>query len=98
MNRLNEEILKLEKFLKTLANKRRLAVLKHLAKVKTATLSDLAEVAGISEKSMSKHLQFLDNVGLIEKTTSGVQVVCSLAHDHPEKYKDVLEAVAKILK
>ena len=56
----------LERELKALANKRRLAIIKFLRKNKEANVGDIAEAIKLSFKSTSKHLAVLKAVDIIE--------------------------------
>ena len=60
-------MIKLEKILKALANKRRLAIIKHLKVAREAPVGDIAEEIGLSFKSTSKHLAILASLDIIEK-------------------------------
>ena len=62
-----EELRRLEKILKALANKRRLVILRFLKKNKNASVGEIAEEIGISFKSTSKHLTVLSAVDVVEK-------------------------------
>jgi DNA-binding transcriptional ArsR family regulator len=54
-----ESIQTLERTLKALANKRRLAIIKFLRKEREATVGDIAEHIQLSFKSTSRHLHVL---------------------------------------
>ncbi|MBI5220938.1 MAG: helix-turn-helix transcriptional regulator [Candidatus Liptonbacteria bacterium] len=54
----------LEKCLKALANRRRLAILKYLQKKKEASVAAISEEIELSFRSTSKHLQAPPNIGL----------------------------------
>lgn len=55
-----------EKMYKMLANRRRLAIIKFLAKRSKATVSQVAAEINLSFKATSKHLLLLKNAGLID--------------------------------
>lgn len=57
----------LERILKALANKRRLAIIQYLGQEKEATVGDIAEHIKLSFKATSKHLGILANVDIVEK-------------------------------
>lgn len=57
----------LEKVLKALANKRRLAILKYLKKVGRSSVGEIASSIKLSFKATSKHLMILSNVDIVEK-------------------------------
>lgn len=56
----------LEKVLKALANRRRLAILKHLKSRSEASVSDIAAAIELSVKATSKHLAILSAAGVVE--------------------------------
>ena len=62
----NKDNKELERELKALANKRRLAIIKFLRQHKEATVGDIAEAIKLSFKSTSKHLAVLKAVDIIE--------------------------------
>ncbi len=74
----------LERILKALANKRRLAIIKYLKKTKEATVGDIAEEIKLSFKATSKHLGVLANVDIVEKEQRSLQMWYSLSSaPHP---------------
>ncbi len=57
---------KLERVLKGLANRRRLAIVKLLMGERDLAVGDIAAAIRLSEKSTSKHLRILTHVGALE--------------------------------
>jgi len=57
----------LEKVLKAIANKRRVAILKYLKRTTKSSVGDIAEVIKLSFKATSKHLMILSSVNILEK-------------------------------
>jgi len=57
----------LEKVLKALANKRRVAILKHLKRAGQASVGDIAEAIKLSFKATSKHLMILSAADIVER-------------------------------
>lgn len=57
----------LEKILKALANKRRIAILKYLKRTGTATVGEIADAIKLSFKATSKHLMILSNSDILDK-------------------------------
>jgi DNA-binding transcriptional ArsR family regulator len=74
-----EEIKDLEKIMKALANRRRLAILQFLKKQKLASVSQVARKIKLSVKSTSKHLSILATVNIIEREQRSLNVYYSLA-------------------
>lgn len=69
----------LEKTLKALANRRRLAILKYLKRKKEATVGDIAGEIKLSFKSTSRHLGILSGADLVEKEQRSLEVYYRLA-------------------
>ena len=69
----------LERILKALANKRRLAIIKYLKKEKEATVGDISEKIKLSFKATSKHLGVLANADIVEKEQRSLQMWYSLS-------------------
>ena len=74
----------LEKVLKALANRRRIAILQYLKRVGTAPVGDIADAIKLSFKATSKHLLILSNADIVEKEQISLSMIYSLAqHTHP---------------
>ena len=73
------DIKKLEKILKTLANKRRLAIICYLKGQKNARVGDVAKAINLSFTSTSKHLVRLFNADILEKEQKNLEMWYSLA-------------------
>jgi|SRR3989338_6952618 len=65
----------LEKILKVLASRRRLAILQYLKKSKEANVGDIAEEIKLSFKATSKHLAVLSAVDIIERAKKFTDVL-----------------------
>lgn len=64
----------LERILKALANRRRLAIIAHLRKAKEATVGDIAEHIKLSFKATSKHLGILSSADIVDKEQRSLQM------------------------
>lgn len=64
----------LEKMLKALANRRRLAVLRYLKKSKEASVGDIADEIKLSFKATSKHLGVLAAADIVEREQRSSQM------------------------
>lgn len=73
----------LEKHLKALANRRRLAILKYLKNNKEATVGEIAHKIKLSFKSTSKHLAILAALDIIEREQRSLQMFYRLAGNYP---------------
>jgi len=69
----------LEKNLKALANRRRLAILKYLKHNPEAPVGELASEIRLSFKATSKHLSILSALDIVEKEQRGLGVFYRLA-------------------
>ena len=78
----------LERQLKALANRRRLAIVKFLKKEKEATVGDIAETIMLSFKATSKHLGVLAAVDIVDKEQRSLQMWYRLSQSihHVSKY------------
>jgi len=70
----NKHMKELERILKALANKRRLAIIKYIKKEKEATVGNISEEIKLSFKATSKHLGILANADIVEKEQKGLQM------------------------
>ncbi|MDP3725337.1 MAG: metalloregulator ArsR/SmtB family transcription factor [Nanoarchaeota archaeon] len=68
------EIKEIEKLLKALANKRRLAIVKYLKKRGEARVGDIAKELKLSFKATSKHLGILRNADILEKEQRSLEM------------------------
>ena len=64
----------LEKILKALANRRRLAILKYLKDHGQAPVGEIAHEINLSFKATSKHLGILTNVDILEREQQSSQM------------------------
>jgi DNA-binding transcriptional ArsR family regulator len=80
----------LERELKALANKRRLAIIKFLRQNKEATVGDIAEAIKLSFKSTSKHLAVLKAVDIVEYEQRSLSYYYKLAVPLPSASRAIL--------
>ena len=74
----------LERILKALANKRRLAIVRCLKKNKESTVGDIAEAIKLSFKATSKHLAVLYNADIVDREQRSLQMFYRLSINlHP---------------
>ena len=64
----------LEKTLKALANKRRLAVIKYLKHVREASVGEIAQEIGLSFKSTSRHIRILLSASILDRDQRALSV------------------------
>lgn len=74
----------LERVLKSLANKRRIAIVRFLKSEKEATVGTIAEKINLSFKSTSKHLIILFSADIVEKEQKNTQFFYKISTQIPE--------------
>ena len=72
---------KLERVLKALANRRRLAILRHLKRRKESSVGAIAESIRLSFKSTSRHLTVLSAADLVEREQRSLEVFYRISDD-----------------
>lgn len=77
----NSDLKNLEKILKALANKRRLAILKYLKSKKEASVGDIASEINLSMKATSKHMIILSALDILEKDQRNLQVFYRISNN-----------------
>lgn len=80
----------LEKQLKALANRRRLAILKYLKKVRQAPVGEIAGEINLSVKATSKHLNILAAADILEREQISLSVFYHLSQDPSPTAKQVI--------
>jgi ArsR family transcriptional regulator len=80
----------LEKVLKGLANRRRLAIVRALAKQKELAVADIAREIRLSFTSTSKHLAMLRQLDIVERRQESLTVYYRLAEPLPPAAKLLL--------
>ncbi len=74
-------MIKVERILKALANRRRLAILGHLKKNTEASVGAIAAEIRLSIKATSRHLRVLTAADIVEHEQRGLQVFYRLSTD-----------------
>lgn len=72
---------KLERILKSLANKRRLAILKYLKKNREASVGEIAGAIHLSLKATSKHLGVLAATDIVVRDQRSMQMFYSISKE-----------------
>ncbi len=80
----------LERQLKALANRRRLAILRYLKEHREAPVGEIADEINLSFKATSKHLAILAAADIVEKEQRSLQMFYRLADDKPVAAKNIL--------
>lgn len=86
-----EEWRELKTTLKALGDMARLTIVYHLAHAQEVTVTDLAELLGISQPLVSWHLRRLRRAGIISTRRAGRQSYCSLNTGSIERGMQLLE-------
>ena len=73
----------LERQLKVLANRRRLALLNTLRKRREANVTEFSKFIRLSFTATSRHLTMLERMGFIEKEQRSLNVYYRIASDAP---------------
>lgn len=81
---------KLEKILKALANRRRLAILKFLKGNKEASVGEIAHKIDLSFKATSNHLGILSALDIVEKEQRSLQMFYRLSDDQESAVKHII--------
>ncbi len=80
----------LEKQLKALANRRRLAILKYLKRNREAPVAEIADEIDLSFKATSKHLGVLAALDIVERDQRSLQMFYRLAEAHPPAVRHII--------
>lgn len=83
----------LEKIHKALANRRRLAILRHLKSNPRTSVGVIADIISLSFKSTSNHLGVLSAAGLVEREQVSLNVYYRLALHLPMTVKTVIDII-----
>jgi len=84
------ELKELEKLLKALANKRRLAILRYLKKNGEANVTEIADVIKLSVKSTSRHLAVLFSADFVDRRQQSLEVYYWCTPSLPPPVKGVI--------
>lgn len=80
----------IEKVLKAMANRRRLAIILHLRKAREAMVGDIADKINLSFKATSKHLGILKAVDIVEYEQRGLEYYYRLVTPMPPVAQSIL--------
>jgi DNA-binding transcriptional ArsR family regulator len=83
----------LEKVFKAFANKRRLAILKHLKKTGKSSVGDISSAIKLSFKATSKHLSILSNANITEKEQISLTVLHFLPRNNHSAISKLLSTI-----
>ncbi|OHB09955.1 MAG: hypothetical protein A3G05_01385 [Candidatus Zambryskibacteria bacterium RIFCSPLOWO2_12_FULL_45_14] len=83
----------LERVLKALANRRRLAIIGLLHKEKEKSVGEIADNIKLSFRATSKHLSVLMNADILEREQRSLQMFYSLNNNASNKIKQLLRTL-----
>jgi len=83
----------LERILKALANKRRLAILSFLRKRKEANVGEIAETIHLSIKSTSRHLMVLSGADILDRDQRSSEVFYRLSNIVPDIFSALIKSL-----
>ena len=87
----------LERPLKALANRRRLAILKYLKREKEASVTDIAEAIRLSFKATSKHLGVLAGADIVEREQRSLRMFYRLSTEPKPVAKHIIFLIFDLL-
>ena len=79
-----------ERILKSLANRRRLAILSYLKKEREARVTEIAAAIKLSFKATSRHLNLLAAADILDREQHGLDVFYRISSNLPPPAKSVL--------
>jgi DNA-binding transcriptional ArsR family regulator len=82
--------IELEKIMKALANRRRLAAVRLIKRKKEMTVGAISDELRLSFKSTSKHLSLLVAADILEKEQRSIHMCFRLASDMPESARRIV--------
>lgn len=80
----------LEKVLKAVANKRRIAIIQYLRAHKDGHVGDIADAIKLSFKATSKHLALMAKADVLDRERSGVWTTYKLSPTMPDVARKVI--------
>lgn len=80
----------MERGLKALANKRRLAIVRFIKNEKEAAVGEIADKISLSFKATSKHLNILSGADILEKEQRSLQMFYRLSDDLSELCRRII--------
>ena len=85
-----KDVVRWERLLKALANKRRIAIVRLLKKRKESSVGDVAEAIRLSFKATSKHLRILVAADIVEGEQRSLQIFYRIADDMPPATRTII--------
>jgi DNA-binding transcriptional ArsR family regulator len=89
-----EKLKNIEKILKSLGNRRRLAIIKYLLRAKEDNVANIAESINLSFKATSKHLSVLRQLDIIDSRQQSLNVFYRLSETMPKIAREVIKYIS----
>jgi DNA-binding transcriptional ArsR family regulator len=89
-----EKLKNIEKILKSLGNRRRLAIIKYLLRAKEDNVANIAESINLSFKATSKHLSVLRQLDIIDSRQQSLNVFYKLSETMPKIAREVIKYIS----
>ncbi|MFY9462041.1 MAG: metalloregulator ArsR/SmtB family transcription factor [Candidatus Sungiibacteriota bacterium] len=86
-----KHLLKMERVLKSLANRRRLAILKYIAEERASSVNNIAGEIRLSFKATSRHLRVLAHADILEHEQNRKYVIYRVADELPALAKQIIK-------
>ena len=86
----NSKDKELERIIKALANRRRLAILRYLKKGREVSVGDITEEINLSFKATSKHLAILAASQLVDRDQIGIKMFYRISDHIPEPARRII--------
>jgi len=83
----------LERVLKALANRRRLAIISFLRKEKEGNVGSVAEAIRLSVKSTSRHLAVLSGADLLDRDQRSSEVFYKVSASIPDVFQQLIKSL-----
>lgn len=87
---MEKDLIELERLVKALANRRRLAILKYLKKCTEVSVTEIAEEIKLSFKATSKHLGILAISDILERDQRGLQMFYRISNSQRPAVRNIL--------
>jgi len=89
-----EKLKNIEKILKSLGNRRRLAIIKYLLRAKEDNVANIAESINLSFKATSKHLSVLRQLDIIDSRQQSLNVFYRLSETMPKIAREFIKHIS----
>lgn len=83
----------LEKVLKALANKKRIAIVRYVRRKKEAVVGEIADEIKLSFKATSRHLGRLSAVDILEREQRGPQAIYRISSELSQQTQKILSLI-----